>query len=549
MSAHAVAPKPASAGTQWLVAKGYKNQLRRNYLLQLVDDSAQEYAAQTALEKAAFAATRYANWREHGILPVRIFSILLQNWLQAGHILGYQGQASRDAHQHAARSQFKLDLGFTYAGLQALGAHTQLLDLCKRLAPAFSEGADLRAARCLGDSGLSDPAYWHSRYRKQASHVVLIAHAAAANADAAWLALESHIEAQFMHADTGTLGKPAPILQAEWIEQSCILSDATPSAIHFGMTDSISAPEFTGLLTTKGLSKTPLLKPHALGELLLGHERDDRSNAWLWPTAQPQASANVEPRPYPERKAYADFFKNASFAALRKMQQNVDAFENYLTQQVALVPENWPESYKRAWLKAKMLGRWANGEPVQNDNDGPIAMRLTAKQTERMQPAVKAAIIKNDFVYKEDRLGLGCPIGAHVRRMNPRDDPVVPFLRRPLLRRGVAYGASDANEKGLLGLFFCASLEEQFEHLLGKWSNDSPMGMPQSPSENDPLIGVHDGPKPQFSIPTAKGTVTLQNLPDFVQTLGTLYALFPSVDALQKIAEGKLASYTVFVAA
>ena len=59
--------------------------------------------------------------------------------------------------------------------------------------------------------------------------------------------------------------------------------------------------------------------------------------------------------------------------------------------------------------------------------------------------------------------------------MNPRKDPIVPLSKRPLIRRGMPYGPKFDQEpdapRGLLGLFFCASLEDQFEHLLIEWGS------------------------------------------------------------------------------
>jgi deferrochelatase/peroxidase EfeB len=53
-----------------------------------------------------------------------------------------------------------------------------------------------------------------------------------------------------------------------------------------------------------------------------------------------------------------------------------------------------------------------------------------------------------------DPYGCGCPFGAHIRRMNPRDT-AVNMNRRKMIRRGGTYGAAllegvpDARLKGL----------------------------------------------------------------------------------------------------
>lgn len=94
-----------------------------------------------------------------------------------------------------------------------------------------------------------------------------------------------------------------------------------------------------------------------------------------------------------------------------------------------------------------------------------------------------------------------------------------------------------AEERGLVGLFFCASLEDQFEHLLSEWVEKKPMGPPDRGRAKDPLIGHHDDPGAEFHIPRpgADPLVLTFDQP-FVRTRGTLYALFPSRTGLQRIA-------------
>ena len=89
---------------------------------------------------------------------------------------------------------------------------------------------------------------------------------------------------------------------------------------------------------------------------------------------------------------------------------------------------------ERTRLAAKMVGRWPGGAPL-------------ALSPDRDDPALAEA---NDFGYfHEDPVGTGCPVGAHVRRTNPRDslDPrpgteksLAINRRHRLLRRGREYG-------------------------------------------------------------------------------------------------------------
>jgi deferrochelatase/peroxidase EfeB len=148
-----------------------------------------------------------------------------------------------------------------------------------------------------------------------------------------------------------------------------------------------------------------------------------------------------------------------------------------------------------------------------------------------------------EFNFSDDKNGFGCPYGAHIRRMNPRTDPVVPFIRRPLLRRGKPYTRYGADGKsvecGLLGLFLCASLEEQFEHVLGAWASNLPMGMGAELPGKDPIIGSHDAYGGTFTIPVKDDKPRLlPGLAPFVVTRGTAYVFFPGTPALTGIANG-----------
>src|SRR4029450_7095790 len=111
----------------------------------------------------------------------------------------------------------------------------------------------------------------------------------------------------------------------------------------------------------------------------------------------------------------------------------------------------------RALLAAKMVGRWPSGAPL-------------VLAPERDDPALADA---NDFGYHDsDPRGLACPIGAHVRRTNPRDtldpDPgtersIEVNRRHRLLRRGRSYGSAATGERGLFFACLNGNLSRQFE--------------------------------------------------------------------------------------
>src|SRR5262249_33925694 len=122
----------------------------------------------------------------------------------------------------------------------------------------------------------------------------------------------------------------------------------------------------------------------------------------------------------------------------------------------------------------------------------------------------------NDFSFAGDDDGVRCPLGAHIRRANPRD--AKGFFegrlsnRHRIIRRGRSYGpplpadatADDGQERGLVFVCFNTSIERQFETIQALWVDDGdPFGLGP---DKDPLIGCPaDG----------EGKITIQGRPPF----------------------------------
>lgn len=142
-----------------------------------------------------------------------------------------------------------------------------------------------------------------------------------------------------------------------------------------------------------------------------------------------------------------------------------------------------------------------------------------------------------------------CPVSAHIRANNPSDQELdgpskllggVPRV----IRRGVTCGPKlvgsedDHEERGLAGMFLCASIQRQF-YKLATWMNENNF----SPSftnvrAQDSLANRYiSKASSDFLIPTATGVkkVSLQN---FVLTKGTAFFLLPSLTTLQILAVG-----------
>ena len=255
---------------------------------------------------------------------------------------------------------------------------------------------------------------------------------------------------------------------------------------HFGFRDGISQPAIRG--TTRAISLPSRRDIVAPGEFILGY----RNNQDYFPPAfivrasddlhnkLPTISANSPLRfPHFGRHAtssdgrsdpawtdamadYRDFGRNGTFLVLRDLEQDVEGFENFTKQKAdeinnayRYLPNLIGRTVDAQWVAAKMIGRWQDGAPlIGNPN---------------REPQKREAQSGNDFAYgTDDPRGLHCPLGAHIRRTNPRDslqpdDPLEQQIitnRHRLIRRGRTYvNAGDIeNENRDKGHDICLSL-------------------------------------------------------------------------------------------
>jgi hypothetical protein len=205
------------------------------------------------------------------------------------------------------------------------------------------------------------------------------------------------------------------------------------------------------------------------------------------------------------------------------------------------------------WLASRFVGRWPSGAPLilAPDADDP-------RQGSR-----------DDFFYGADADGLSCPLGAHIRRANPRDllkpypsaESLSMSAAHRLLRRARAFGpplfdphilqapTAIANRRALLELtddsqargihFFCvnASIKSQFEFVQQTWCNNPRFG---GLSDNkDPIVGDNDRidqPPSRMTIPRAPIRARTAALPRFVKVRAGAYLFMPSLTALRFLA-------------
>jgi deferrochelatase/peroxidase EfeB len=239
------------------------------------------------------------------------------------------------------------------------------------------------------------------------------------------------------------------------------------------------------------------------GAFLLGHPSQFRD--FTYPVPEPAALG-----------------RNGSFAAFRMLAQDVDAFRDLLAEQSRRTGSS-PEL-----IAARLCGRWRNGTPL-----------VLSPDTDSPEPPVPPEGL-NDFDYAGDRRGERCPVGSHIRRMNPRDSRVAGNggHQHRIVRRGLTYGPPadparprDGQDRGLLGLFIGVSLRDQFEFVMSQWANDGLFAAGLGRSQ-DPFLGV-GGTLPLAS---SDGRTALTGLPRLVTTRGGAYCFLPSITAIGHLA-------------
>jgi Dyp-type peroxidase family len=290
---------------------------------------------------------------------------------------------------------------------------------------------------------------------------------------------------------------------------------------HFGFKDGFSQPAIAGAKTGPRdgegvLVKDPLRRNKywrdlALGEFILGHQGEGGLDS-----------------PAPTGPLGQD----ATFVVVRKLEQDVLAFRSYVAEQAQRLGRD------QAWISAKMVGRWQNGSP------------LASHPHEPGPPADDNRAHINRFHYANDEHGLACPVGAHVRRTNPRDALGWEgrlSKRHRILRRGMSYGAElpqeatepDGDERGLMFVCYQASIERQFEFIQQQWVCDGNVfGLG---NDRDPIIA---GPPPADGGGTemliqGNPPAFLSALPRFVTTRGGDYFLLPGRSGLEALASGR----------
>jgi Dyp-type peroxidase family len=402
-----------------------------------------------------------------------------------------------------------INLALTYSGLKQLRLPEEALD---SFPSEFREGmADPERARKLGDVDLNSPQLWEFGSQNDAGeqtiHALLILQTPSEN--------ERHLLCQ-QHLELIQSLQGISVIR---IELGYMPADGKE---HFGFQDSISQPDIEGSPKPQN-PQQDILKA---GEFILGYLNEDLNYP---PTStlpvDYDPNQTLPKLPEGQSPMQRDFGRNGSYLVFRKLQQDVFGFRRYFQ-------DNFSCPQTRELVKAKLVGRWPSGAPLSlapHQDDDSLAS-------------------KNDFLFMpSDASGYRCPVGSHIRRMNPRDslgsDPqssLKGVQRRRIIRRGALYGpqlpldaAGDDThaERGLLFICINADIRRQFEFIQQTWVNNPTFNGLYD--ERDPLIGSPSG---AMTIPQEPVRQKI-NLPSFVQLKGGGYFFLPSLSALKFLAK------------
>ena len=309
----------------------------------------------------------------------------------------------------------------------------------------FDDEAFLRGMKAA-QHRLNDPpkAAWEKEYQNEIHAIVLLAHDYETSLQQAADRLRDDVKT---HAEICAVEYGKVMWNRQHYPQEYAVE-------HFGYVDSRSQPLFF--------------------QSDIERERLERDGTNVWdPGAGPDLVLVQDPY---GRKGY----DSGSYLVFRKLEQYVRAFKEY-EQQFAQALGLTGEDVKRAG--ALVMGRFEDGTPVVLE---PTPGRY--------------APVPNNFTYDNDPDGGRCPLQAHIRKVNPRQQGIP-----RIVRRGITYGEREKEPQdnpsleelplggvGLLFMCYQRNIAQQFEVLQYLYANDPRFPGEQEPGI-DPIIGQLGG--------------------------------------------------------
>jgi Dyp-type peroxidase family len=433
---------------------------------------------------------------------------------------GLLGQITNAERWRGPKPATTLNVALTFSGVRALGVPDGLL---ASFSDEFREGMAARA-ELLGDVGPSAPSNWEAPLGRGEGHVLVTIKAHTAE----------QLDRELADFRGGVeRGQGMSIVHEQHTQ---MLRGARE---HFGYADGFAQPAIADVTPHRTLGggvpeKDGKWRGLALGEFILGYPDEDTL---------------VDPRRRLPSAPEEPLGRSGTYMIYRKLAQDVALFRQTL-RDAAQSYEGGDEEQ----LAAKVAGRWRNGTPLVSSPEEPIR-DFNPKD-----------LRNNAFRYLDtDVDGARCPLGAHIRRANPRDalgwkgleNSGLLSYRHRIIRRGMPYGPplaaaggevasvgeeaasaggerGEVEERGLVFVCFNASISRQFEGIQTQWVNDG--NAFHLGHDKDYLLGD--------SGTTGKMTVQgdppfmLAPQPAFVNTRGGEYLFVPGLAALRFLASG-----------
>lgn len=446
-----------------------------------------------------------------------------------------------------------LQIAFTAPGLRELGVAESLID-------GFSEefiagmATDDNRSRRLGDVGNNCPDNWDWGGAAAIPHLVLMLYARPGGLEA-W---QEQVQGQeFAHA---------------FCLQAALKTAARGPQEPFGFVDGISQPiiDWQRSISTDSHKRDRYANLLAVGEVVLGYPNEYglyTSRPLLDPELDPKAQDLPVAVDQPELR---DLGCNGSYLVMRQLSQDVPGFWQFVDREANSNAE------ERDRLAAAMVGRQRDGTPLVNPT------RESSEDSDGDGNSAKA----NEFTFDADPHGQRCPIGAHIRRANPRtgdfpvgvsgvlsrlvrtlgfgrrhphDDLIASARFHRILRRGRVYGTTLApedavkpdalaDERGLQFVCLGANISRQFEFVQNAWAMSTKFA--GLSTESDPLLGNREPllsgeASDRFTLLQADAAARcIKDLPQFVTVRGGAYFFMPGIRALQYIAGAGQSSET-----
>lgn len=457
-----------------------------------------------------------------------------------------------------SRPEKALQVAFTYPGLERL-CHDEAL-LAQFPYEFISGMTEPSRARRLGDVGANSCEYWDWGGDHHQVDVLIMTYALDLAALDGW---EQTIRDQDWQTGFAML--------------ACLETRDIGDTEPFGFDDGISQPEldWERNRSVRITNTTAYTNQTALGEFLLGYPNEygkytDRP--LLEPGSDPK---NILPaaEDAPHKK---DLGRNGTYLVLRDLAQDGPAFWQFVAEHAAAGGED-PDL-----VGAAMVGRVPSSLQIPRDNPAGPAIPSGSPMVPLIGHSIPGIghhpeeLRLNQFTYRKDRDGSACPLGAHIRRANPRtadlpegtggwwsqlirilgfgrhhfhDDLIASTRFHRMLRRGREYiletgreGEDDSIVRGLRFICLNANISRQFEFIQTSWfANPNFEGL----GETDPLIGNRDSliasnRTATFTRPQQSGLCYRQELlPTFVHVRGGGYFFLPGISALRYLTGGE----------